>query len=247
MANYAPSYPDILGYITNGPRCVVGTLRVAAAVRPKNVRAGRPFAVIVLVQNTADEPTEVTATLMLPEVDAARKPKRFTSKTDHVTVKVGAAEVGYILLPAACVPETAPGESYKIGIAIEAKAPTSTKVRRIRDATGGGSVVPEILTEEAMKRVNDLKSVPFSATKRMLRDVLDVPFVVAPQKEATSPVPDYKASWVSLWAMHQHQDIRLLLYRYADTMKTRVLPQFKRGTLVEPLREAVDARFKAAG
>jgi hypothetical protein len=246
MANYAPSYPDILGYITNGPRCVVGTLQVAAAVRPKTVRAGRPFAVLVLVQNTADEPTEVTATLMLPELDAARKPKHFTSKTDHVTVKVGAAEVGYILLPAACAPETAPGESYKLGVAIEAKAPTSTKVRRIRDATGGGSVVPEILTDEAMKRLADLKSVPFSATKRMLRDVVDVPFAIAPPKAATAPVPDYKASWINLWALHQHQDIRLLLVRYADTLKTRVLPQFKRAGLVDPLREAVEARFKTA-
>jgi len=246
MANYAPSYPDILGYVTGGSRCVMGALQVAACVRPKTVRAGRPFAVMVLVQNTADEPTEVTASLLLPEVDAARKPKRFTSKTDQVTVKLGAAEVGYILLPAACVPETAPGNSYKVGVAIESKS-SGSKVQRVRDATGGGSVVPEILTPEAMTHLNELKSLRFSATKRMLRDVVDAPLAVAPPKEGTSPVADPKARWVNLWSLHQHQDIRLLLYRYAETMKNRVLPQFKRTSLLEPLREAIEARFEVGG
>ena len=42
----ATNYPDVLGFLTGGQRSNFGSAQVALAVRPRIVRAGRPFEVL---------------------------------------------------------------------------------------------------------------------------------------------------------------------------------------------------------
>ena len=78
-ARATPNYPDILGAITGGLRCNINVVQLALAVRPRVVRAGRPFEAILLVQNASDVNVDVTATLHLPDKDAAKQKNQFTS------------------------------------------------------------------------------------------------------------------------------------------------------------------------
>src|SRR5215468_1697322 len=93
------NYPDVLGFLTGGQRASFGAAQVALAVRPRLIRAGRPFEVILLVQNASDGAIDVTMTLHLPNIDARRQHDRFLTKTQKLVVTVKGAEVGYVVLP----------------------------------------------------------------------------------------------------------------------------------------------------
>ena len=115
------NYPDILGYITGGERCNINVVQLALAVRPRVVRAGRPFETILLVQNASDVDVDVTASLTLPEVDAKKQKGRFLSKKNRLLVGVRPAEVGYVVLPMSSLPDTAVNDGYKIEMEIGVK------------------------------------------------------------------------------------------------------------------------------
>jgi hypothetical protein len=122
------NYPDVLGYITGGVRQSFGALHGAVALRPHPVRAGRPFELVVLLQNAGNTPVDVSATVRLPEFDAKRQKGRFAVKGTHVTAQLLAGETGYIALPCLCHAETAPHEDPAevlkgVSLALEARLP----------------------------------------------------------------------------------------------------------------------------
>lgn len=242
--NPSPNYPDILGYITNGARYNLNVAQVALAVRPRVVRAGRPFTAILLIQNASDVDIDVTATLQLPDTDAKKKPKRFITKTERLKIGLRPAEVGFVQLPLSCLPDTAISNDYKVGMAVEVKP--LAKGRRVRAAEGGGEVVAEYLSEETLNRLNELKKLIFSTSKRgMMGTIIEAPFaVMSPQ---IGQIPDFKPGWISLWKVSDHRDDRLLLERYGEALKERILPQLKREIVYQPLFEATETRFNNSG
>lgn len=244
MADSPPNYPDILGSITGGSRYTVNVAQVALAVSPRNVRAGRPFEVILLIQNTADVDIDVTATLQLPQ-DAKKKPNRFIAKAERLVVGLRPAEVGYVALPVNCLPDTAISDSYKVGVSVDVK-PQGNKPKRVRANDGGGVVEPEYLNDEAAEKINDLKKLSYSTSRRgLMGSVLEVPFNVLSAQ--IGQLADLKAQWVSLWKISDLRDDRLLLTRYAEALQTILLPRLKRDILYIPLYQTTEERFSKAG
>ncbi len=243
MADKAPNYPDLLGSITGGSRYNVNVAQVALGLRPRNVRAGRTFEVILLIQNAADVDIDVTATLQLPAQDAKKKPKRFIAKSERLVVGLRPAEVGYVVLPVTTLPDTAISD-YKVGVSVEVKA--QGKPRRIRANEGGGLVDPQHLSEEILSNLNDLKKLSYSTSRRgLMGAVLEAPFNV--MSAQIGQLVDLKAAWVSLWKMSDHRDDSLLLTQYASQLQTDVLPKLKRDFLYQPLFDTTEQRFAEAG
>lgn len=240
----APNYPDILGHITSGPRVNFGVVQAALAVRPRVVRAGRVFEAILLIQNASDSDVDVAVTLNLPEYDAKKRKGKFVTKTGRLLVGLRQAEVGYVTLPVSCLPDTAIGDAYKIGVSIEGKS--AGKPRRIRQSDGGGEVVLRHLTEETRKRLEDLKKLAYSTTKSgLLGSALEAQFSV--MSGSLGQIVDLKPEWVSLWTLADHMDERLLLERYRETLVNQIIPAINRSKLFTPLLQETQLRFNSAG
>ncbi len=237
------NYPDILGLITGGERCNIGMAQVAVAVRPRLVRAGRPFEVILLVQNAADSAIDVSMALHLPSADAQHKPERFIGKTQRLVVEVKAGEVGYVMLPVTTLPDTAISDEYKIGVEVETR--TTGKAKRIRSSEGGGMVDPKFLSDETQAALEALKIVNFSTDKRRGRSIIDVGLTV--MSGTLGKIADLTPGWVSVCKVSDYQDDRLLIERYGNLVQVNTLPRLKRQLLLQPLVEATESRFKAAG
>jgi hypothetical protein len=242
--NQHPNYPDILGYITGGGRYNVNVAQVALAVRPRVVRAGRPFEAILLIQNASDSDVDITATLQIPEQDAKRQKNRFRAKSMRLVVGLRPAEVGYVVLPLSSLPDTAVSDQYKVGMAVEVKP--LAKPRRIRLAEGGGAVNLEYLSDETLAKINDLKKLSFSTTRRgLIGSVIEAPFHVLSAQ--VGQLVDLSPGWVSLWRMSDYRDDRLLLERYGSALAEKVLPKLKAQTLYPAMFRATGQRLRAAG
>ncbi|PJF26089.1 MAG: hypothetical protein CUN53_09485, partial [Phototrophicales bacterium] len=186
------NYPDVLGYITGGVRQSLGALHGAVAVRPHPVRAGRPFELVVLLQNAGNTPANVSATVRLPEFDAKRQKGRFAVKAPHVTAQILAGETGYIALPCMCHPETAPHDDYKLAVEIENKP--QGKPERIRQADGGGAFDVDRLNASRRAALDALRSLDFGVGRGSSR--LELTFGVLSLGAGASG--DLKPGWISL-------------------------------------------------
>lgn len=239
-----PNYPDILGYITGGERVNVNVVQVALAVRPRNVRAGRPFEAILMVQNASDINVDVGVNLEVPERDSKKQKGMFISKKNRLVVGLRPAEVGYIVLPIACMAGTGVDNNYKLSM--EVKAKPLDKPNRIRLPGGGGKIPIDSLREETRTQMEELKKLNFVTSKRFgLGDKLEATFNVLPGR--LGQIPDFQPGWVNLWAMSDHVDEEALMQRYGNRLLERALPQLKREHVFAPLAETTQARFSAAG
>lgn len=242
MSDSPVNYPDLLGYITGGERCNINVVQLALAVRPRVVRAGRPFEAILLVQNASDVDVDVTATLSLPEQDAKRQKDRFITKKNRLVVGLRPAEVGYVILPLSCLADTAVSEDYKIGMEVTVKP--LKKPNRVR--TTDGEVVLEHLRDEVKANLDDLKKLNFSTVKRFgLRDVIEATFGVMPGR--LGQIADLQPGWVSLWTRRDYVDKQHLWQQFGPVMLEKVLPRLKKAVVFEPLITATHERFEAAG
>lgn len=235
------NYPDVLGYITGGVRQSIGALHGAVAVRPHPVRAGRPFELVVLLQNAGNTPVDVSAAVRLPDQDAKRQKGRFATKTPHVTAQLLAGETGYIALPCMCHPETAPHDEYKLAVEIESKP--HGKPERIRQADGGGAFDPDRLDAPKRAALDALKPLTFGVGRGGNR--LELTFGVLNVGAGASG--DLKPGWVSLCRLADFNDDRLLLHTYGKPLQVEALPTLKRTTLLKPLTQATAQRFGDAG
>ena len=237
------NYPDILGLITGGNRLNIGVAQVAVAARPRIVRAGRPFEMILLVQNASDGDIDVMMALHLPAQDAKRQHDRFITRTERLVVTVKGAEVGYIALPVSTLADTAISDGYKIGVEIEVK-PLS-KANRIRAAEGGGRVEAERLSEESKGKIEALKTASYVTNKHFGRNVIDVPITM--MSGGVGVMTDFSPGWVSVSKVSDFGDDRLLLHYYGGVVQVNTLPKLKRSIMLEPLFEATKTRFAEAG
>ena len=235
------NYPDVLGYITGGVRQSLGALHGAVALRPHPVRAGRPFELVVLLQNAGNTPVDVSATVRLPEFDAKRQKGRFAVKTAHVTAQLLAGETGYIALPCLCHAETAPHDAYRLTVEIESKA--HGKPERIRQTEGGGAFDMDRLDESRRAALDALRPLDFEVGRGGSR--LELTFGVLNVGAGASG--DLKPGWVSLCRLADLNDDRLLLHAYGKPLQVEALPALKRTTLLAPLTQATAQRFAEAG
>ncbi|RMG80421.1 MAG: hypothetical protein D6712_18140, partial [Chloroflexi bacterium] len=242
-----PNFPDILGTITGGLRYNFGFVQAALAVRPRVVRAGRPFEAIILLQNVTDAPIDAQVVLKIPDRDAKRKKGRFVAKNRKLVVGLEAAEVGYVTLPINCLPDTAIGQDYRIGVDIKTRlVDKNTKPKRIRLPEGGGEVEMDILSNSLRGEIASLQSLAFdSMSQSILGSTVEVPFSVMSGRAGT--LAELKAGWTSLWTIKDHLDDRLLLQRYYQTLKAMVLPNIRRKQSYEMLLRQTETAFSKAG
>ena len=242
-----PNYPDILGYITDGQQLTIGVVQMALAVRPPVARVGRPFAVILLLQNISDANVEVSATLHLPLKDAAGEKLRFGSPNEHSSVNLLPAEVGYLVIPVGTRANAAPAREYTI--AVEVQVETVNKPRFIRQTGQTDEVNLDYyfsLSEESIQKLMVLKMLNFSVKRRSMFSghVLEAVFALAPAKEM--PRNDVKAGWFGLWGLGADSDARLLLERYRGTMALSIIPDLKPEALYKALFPVTKERFRKA-
>lgn len=245
-SNSTPNYPDILGYITDGEQFTVNGAQFALAAHPRKVRAGRAFRGVLLIQNLTDANLNIDITFSIPKQDARRQQERFKAKTDPFTITVRPAEVGYMSLPVAVLPDTAPGDNYKIGVDVNVKP--LEKARRVRQAAASDEINLDYyfyLSEDSIARISELKSLEFSAAKRgLFGKGIEATFTIGPAQGAQRA--DLKPAWTSLWALGAHTDARPLLERHHEALASKILPQFHPLTLFETLHVMTQKRLKAA-
>lgn len=243
----AHNYPDVFGFITDSERFAAGPVQVALATRPRSVKAGRQFEVIMLVQNISDAPVDVTVKLQLPPKDQKGQKGRFITGQDSLIVGLQPAEVGYVTLPMSTMPDTAIGSDYMIGMEISAKA--TSKGERVRSQSGGATFNPSSVSADRREKLANLKKVKFSAQKRrgLLRGgtALETPISVIQGKIGQRP--DLQPGWQSLWTMEDQDDANLLLDKYGALMRQRVIPGMKPERMFEPLHQQVVMRFRRSG
>ncbi|MFW5690960.1 MAG: hypothetical protein ACOCXZ_00550 [Chloroflexota bacterium] len=232
--------------ITDVDRHHVGPVEVALATRPRTVKAGREFEVIMLIQNTLDCPVDVTATLQLPAKDHEGQAGRFLTGTERLVVGVAPAEVGYVTLPMSTMPDTAIGSDYMIGMDVSAKP--LAKGQRIRH-DGGSLFNPETVPASKRDAITDLQKLRFSTRQRrgFLRSgtVLETPIAIIQGKIGRTP--DFKPGWTSLWTLEDQQDPDLLIAKYGELMRQKVLPGISKDKLFEPMVRKTFTLFKQAG
>jgi hypothetical protein len=241
----AHNYPDIFGYITEAERHNVGDVQVALATRPRTVKAGRQFEVIMLIQNTVDSPVDVTVSLQLPNKDHDGKKGRFLTGKERLVVGVEPAEVGYVTLPMSTMPDTAVGTDYMIGMDVSAR--TLEKGERIRSVAGGATFDPSSVPPEKAEHIDDIKKLRFSTQKRgFLRgNTLETPISVMQGKIGQRP--DMTPGWNSLWTLEDQDDLNLLLDKYGTLIRQRLLPRLVPEKLFEPLAKKTFVGFKRSG
>ncbi len=237
------NFPDLLGYITGGPRLVVNGVHVALAIRPAQARAGQPFEVIVLAQSAVDVDIDLIVTLSLPDVDARRQRGRFTAKSSRIVVGMKPAEVGYLVIPVMPLPDAQPSPNYKISVDVDTKM--QARGTRVRSDTGGGRLNTRFLPDGAIEKMDALRSLKF-ATKRAGRVALEASFELLPPKLGHS-TESIKTGWISLAKIADYKDPRLALRQYGDLITTQLLPRLKREQMFEPLIAATQEVFSKGG
>lgn len=225
----------MLGYIAGGARAVIGAVQVAAAVKPPAVRPGQSLVALLLVQNAADTRVEVAATLHLP--------KSFSGQSVRFVASLAAGEVGVISLPLAAQPDAREGQ-HKLGIEVDARP--LAKPERVREADGGSLFDPRSLPPERLRRLDALKAMTFSASKRLGRNIVETGVEVL-SGGAAAAADGQAAAWISLWTAADIPDDRLLLVHFGNLLRARALPQLKRANTLPPLISATVARFDKAG
>ncbi|HVU13268.1 MAG TPA: hypothetical protein VHD90_18445, partial [Phototrophicaceae bacterium] len=228
-------------FLTGGQRASFNAAQVALTVRPRIVHAGRPFEVLLLVQNASSGAIDVTMTLHLPDLDAHRQAGRFLTKTQRLVVTVNAAEVGYVVLPVTTLADTAVSAGYKIGVEVDVKS--LEKAQRVRANEGGGAFDLERLGSDTKAALDSLKSLTFHTAKR--RNLVETPVTV--MSGSVGVITDFTPGWVSLCKLSDLGDPRLLLHHYGPLIQVNTLPRLRRATLYQPLVEATASRFLDAG
>jgi len=238
----AVNYPDVLGFITKGEFHSVGPVQMALAIRPPAVKAGKPFEVIMVMQNTIDAPVDVILSLQLPNKDAKGQKDRFLLGAERLVVGLESAEVGYAMLPMSSLPDTAPSDNYTVGMDVSVKA--LHKGERIRDdKQAEAKFNPKTLPADRKELLRDLINLKFSTQKRgFLRgNALETPLTILPGKIG-SPLK-FEAGWQSLWTVEDATSSDPLLDKYREMMLHRIVPLFTRKKLYKPIKEKVAEVF----
>ena len=244
---YTPNFPDILGEITGNQRVNIGLVQVALAIRPRVLRAGRPFEAILLVQNSSDIAVDFMARVRLPERDAKGKKGRFVNKVDKLVVGLEPAQAGYIILPISTLPDTAVSANYSMTMEVKMKPASDAKPRRVRAEAGGGEVDYAHLADGVADQIEDLKRLNWTAKKVSgLRSTgLEANFGL--MSGTVGKIADLKPGWKSLWTIADLSDDTLLLEKFRKQLLAQLIPALTVERIYPRALETTLANFEAAG
>ncbi len=240
------NYPDVLGAITND-RASVSVIQAAVGIRPKVTRAGKPFSVLILLQNAANSMVDAVVTIRLPEVDFKRQRGKFTAKVQRLVVGLQPAEVGYVALPVLTAPDTAPGRDYKIGVELAVR-PLS-KAERVRAVDGGTPLDLTSLRAEVVSEIEALQKLHFIAPKTNLMrgGLMELPFNLL-MGDAEPLTDDLKPQWVSLWTLKDYRsdDDFSLMRKHGDDLRPQ-LAKLRHDLIYKVFLDKTTKRFSEAG
>lgn len=241
------NFPDILGTITSGQRVNIGVVQVALAIRPRVLRAGRPFETILLVQNASDTPIDFVARVRLPQKDAKGKKGRFVTKVDKLVVGLEPAQVGYIILPVSTLPDTAISADYSITMDVQMKPANNNKPRRVRAVEGGGEVTVAHLADGIPEKIDELAHLNWTAKKVSgLRSTgLEIQFGL--MSGTVGKIADLKPGWESLWTMADLVDDALMLQKFRKPLLEQVLPNLTVDKVYSWAFQSTLANFEKSG
>lgn len=244
---YTPNFPDILGEITKDTRLNFGLVQVSMAIRPRVIRAGRPFEVILLVQNASDIAVDVMTRVRLPDKDAKGKKERFVTKVDKLVVGLEPAQVGYVVLPVSTLPDTAISGDYSIAMDVKMKPAKDAKPRRIRLEKGGGIVVPEDLAEGASDKLAELSRLNWTANKMsgLRSSGLEVKFGL--MSGTVGKISDLQPGWESIWTMDDLVDNALLIQKFRKQIQEHLLPALNAEQIYPRTLQTTMVNFEKAG
>jgi hypothetical protein len=237
----ASHLPDVLGSITGGQRANLQWLHVATALRPREVRAGRAFEMLLLIQNLSDLELEVTATLRLPEKDSKGQKDRFLTKAGRLIVKLESAGVGLIMLPVSSLPDTAPSSDYKIGMELKITPLSKDKPQRVR-TDDEKTFNPETLDSARQAQIADLKNLEWTAQHS--RSSIESALTITPG--TVGSFANLQPTWTSLWTLRDHDDKSLLLQKLAPLIVEQAFPQMTANLAFPILLEYTRKRFAKA-
>jgi hypothetical protein len=159
------NYPDVLGYLTGGIRAIISPVQIAMAVRPKVIRSGRPFEIVVLAQNTIDTDVDITLILKLPEKDNKGKKQPFQTHKDRITVGIKSGEVGYLAFPVKVSSHTVPG-TYTIDLEVKTQKVGTGKGEQIRKDEGGAAFEIAQMHHNQVVDLQKMHKLTFTANKK---------------------------------------------------------------------------------
>ena len=245
--NYIPNFPDILGEITGNQRVNISLVQVALAIRPRVLRAGRPFEAVLLVQNSSDIPVDFVARVRLPDRDADGKKGRFVTKVDKLVIGLEPSQVGYLILPVSSLPDTAVSADYSMTIDVMMKPASNDKPRRVRLEAGGGEVDPAHLSEGVAEKIEELKHLNWTAKKVSgLRSTgLEINFGL--MSGTVGKITDLKPGWESLWTIADLSDVTLLLEKFRAQLLHDVLPTLTADRIYPRAYTTTLTNFEEAG
>jgi hypothetical protein len=242
-SNPLDNYPDILGYITNNVRTNVNVVQLATALRPRVAMAGRPLEMLLLVQNAADVPVDVSITLKLPALDAKKQKGRFQTKSERLVIKLEGAMVGLATLPLLTLADTAVSADYKIGMEVKVTPTGNQKPARVRHVDGGGVVETHKLPEKSQELVESLKKLPWTAS--VVGGAIESKLTIMSGK--VGAFADLEPSWTSLWIIGDYQDELFLLHRIAPLLTQQILPALVRREILPVMQEYTTKHFSDVG
>jgi len=240
------NYPDVLGAIAND-RVAVSIIQAAIGIRPKVARAGKPFSVLILLQNAANSAVDAVVTIRLPELDFKRQRGKFTAKAQRLVIGLQPAEVGYVALPVLTAPDAAPGRDYKIGVELSVR-PLS-KAERVRTVEGGTPLDLTSLRGEVVNEIETLQKLNFIAPKANLMrgGLMELPFSLL-MGDADQPADDLKPQWVSLWTLKDYRsdDDFSLMRKHGEDLRPQ-LAKLRHDLIYKGFLDKTGKRFAEAG
>lgn len=240
-------FPDILGYATHDQRVQQGAVQFAAAVRPFAVRAGQPFDVVVMLQNTVDVVSTVQVTIQVPKADQKNQPDRFVAKSTAIAVDLKPGEVGVAVVPVATLPNVAVGSGYELDISVTVQA--KQKGNAVRDEQGGVPFESYWANETLLAELDTLRQQKFVVEmRRHLRGrTLHPTFNVMPGGISKLNMSELQPHWDSLWTMADIHHMPLLVEMYRTPLAKKMIPKLNREVMFKPLALETQRRFTASG
>lgn len=242
----ASDFPDILGAITGGARININVVQVALAIRPRVIRAGKPFETILLVQNASDVQVDLSVLIHLPEKDAKGKKGRFVTKADKLVIGLEPAQVGYVILPVSTLPDTAVSPDYTISMDVQVKPVGDQKPTRIR-ANEGGDPNKDNLKPKLLESIEELSHLNWMVNKSSGLRSTGVEVKFGLMSGTVGAIVDLKAGWESLWTMEDLINDDLVIEKNRKVFYEEVITKLSTKHTYELLLDHTLAKFRSSG
>ncbi len=236
-----PLYPDVLGSITGGSRISMDKLQCALGIFPPRTYINQPVEVILILQNMVDQPMQIKVGLQLPSEDKKGNPVVIDTVKKTLSFAMRPGEVGVLRIPIIPLPPTQPGTGFPVRVAVRYRTPNEGHA--VRPPAGGAP--PSVLSISSFK-LQALREVAFSAhTWNESAEIITTYFDIAPKR--TPPIgQDFQPRYESLWTMHEMEEERELAQAKVEDAR-RIASNLTRGTVYQPLIEAVEEHFANRG